>query len=77
MVQGLERGGIRHAGAKQMTRPADQLDIVSELEESERAYSTAKIRAALQSQGADDCHDCGDTIPPERRKAAPLAVIWF
>lgn len=57
-----------------MTRPVDQLDIASELEESERAHGAAMVRAALQSQGANECHDCGDAIPPERRKAAPWAV---
>lgn len=57
-----------------MTRPADQLDIASELEEYERAHGAAMVRAALQAQGADECHDCGDTIPPERRKAAPWAT---
>lgn len=57
-----------------MTRPTDQLDIASELEESERAHGAAIVRAALQSRGADECHDCGDVIPPERRNAAPWAV---
>lgn len=57
-----------------MTRPADQLDIASELEESERANGVAIVRTALESQGADECHDCGDTIPEARRKAAPWAV---
>lgn len=57
-----------------MTHPTDQLDIASELEESERAHGTAMVRAALQAQGADECHDCGGTIPPERRKAAPWAT---
>ena len=36
-----------------MTRPADQLDIASELEESERAHGAAMVRAALQAQGVD------------------------
>lgn len=57
-----------------MTRPADQLEIASDLEESERAHGAALVRAALQTQGADECHDCGDTIPEARRKAAPWAV---
>lgn len=54
--------------------PTDQLDIASELEESERAHGTAKVRAALQVHGADECYDCGDIIPDDRRKAAPWAV---
>lgn len=57
-----------------MTRPADQLDIASDLEESERAHGTAMVRAALQAHGADECHECGDTIPADRRKAAPWAT---
>lgn len=57
-----------------MARPTDLLDIASELEESERAHGVALVRDALQAQGADDCRDCGDIIPEERRKAAPWAV---
>ncbi len=57
-----------------MTRLTDLLDIASELEESERAYGAAMVRAALQAQGADECRDCGDIIPDDRRKAAPWAV---
>lgn len=31
-------------------------------------------RAALERPGADLCADCGDPIPPERRRALPSAI---
>ena len=40
---------------------------------AERDKAIADIRAQLAEPGADDCEDCGDEIPVQRRAAMPSA----
>lgn len=40
---------------------------------AERDKAISDIRAQLAEPGADDCGDCGERIPKERRAAMPSA----
>lgn len=40
---------------------------------AERDKAIADIRAQLAEQGAEDCEDCGEEIPSQRRAAMPSA----
>lgn len=56
---------------------ADLADLAQELEERERAEAIAR-RTRLDRMGSSICHNCGDEIPEERRRAVPGATkcIW-
>lgn len=41
---------------------------------SDRADAIAASQRAVRGMGQDECDDCGELIPPERRRAAPFAV---
>ncbi|ADZ70103.1 TraR/DksA C4-type zinc finger protein [Polymorphum gilvum] len=41
--------------------------------EREREAGVNAVRARLQGAGAADCVDCGEEIPPARRRAMPSA----
>lgn len=41
--------------------------------ERERDAGLAAVRSLLEGDGADECIDCGVTIPEDRRKALPSA----
>ena len=42
--------------------------------ELEREAGIARMRAALQSEGEDDCIGCGEPISAARKEALPSAV---
>lgn len=46
-------------------------DQASALEQHRRDQGVEKARQALMGQGSDECEDCGEDIPLERRKALP------
>lgn len=51
-------------------RHIESSSAVVQLEQDE---AIARIRAGLNAEGADDCIDCGNPIPPARRAAMPSA----
>lgn len=59
---------------EQSRSAADVLDKANTLAELERLSGVSAVRSKLSGNGQDWCEDCGDTIPPERRKAAPWAT---
>lgn len=59
---------------EQSRSAADVLDKANTLAELERLSGVSAVRSKLSGNGQDWCEDCGDTIPPERRKVAPWAV---
>lgn len=59
---------------EQSRSAADPLDKANTLAELERLNGVSAVRSKLSGNGQDWCEDCGDTIPPERRKVAPWAV---
>lgn len=52
---------------------ADTADDAQALDERVRHACIAHVRAQVQSEGADDCIDCGDPLNAERRAAMPSA----
>ncbi len=46
-------------------------DQASDLEQHRRDQGLVKARLALQGPGSDECEDCGEDIPQERRRAMP------
>ncbi len=54
----------------------DERDMIAaeQAVELERMARVSQVRGALIGQGSDECKDCGETIEPARRLAAPFAV---
>jgi len=46
----------------------------SDLEAHRRQFALEEVRRRMQGAGRDDCEDCGELIPRERRLAAPAAI---
>lgn len=46
----------------------------SALEAYRRQVALEEVRQRMQGVGRDDCEDCGELIPRERRLAAPAAI---
>lgn len=44
------------------------------LSADERADAIAEAQRAVGGTGQDDCDECGELIPPDRRLAAPFAT---
>lgn len=55
-------------------RLGDAADQAQRLEEADRFRAIAACRRALRPAAAEDCHDCGEPIAPERRAAMPSAT---
>ncbi|MGK2740552.1 TraR/DksA C4-type zinc finger protein [Tepidicaulis sp. LMO-SS28] len=55
----------------------DEVDWCQQLEDEERCFLIRRhLRASRSSAPAgDECADCGDPIPPERRQAQPGARL--
>ncbi|MCF1446641.1 MULTISPECIES: TraR/DksA C4-type zinc finger protein [Rhizobium/Agrobacterium group] len=49
-------------------------ELAEERVEQERDATLAVARANLNKAGADECVDCGQTIPQSRRLAYPAAA---
>lgn len=52
----------------------DEADRAEALIEATTANALARIHAAQQQAGQVNCADCGEPIPPARRKANPAAI---
>lgn len=52
----------------------DVFDVAQANEERSRDIALSKVVGALKGQGREDCEDCGEDIPDERRKAVPSAT---
>jgi len=50
------------------------LDMAEALASQERAEAIAAAQRQVQTHGQEECEDCGELIPPDRRAAAPFAV---
>ncbi|WP_198086620.1 TraR/DksA C4-type zinc finger protein [Variovorax sp. E3] len=51
------------------------LEQASALEQAHRDHALSLFRERpVAGQGRDDCKDCGEDIPCDRRKAAPGAI---
>ncbi|MCU7371602.1 TraR/DksA C4-type zinc finger protein [Paucibacter sp. O1-1] len=51
-----------------------QFEMASALAERDRMDAIAAAGRMVAAQGAADCEDCDEQIPPERRQAAPFAT---
>jgi len=50
----------------------DVADVAAEFEERFRAHALAVAQAlAPRGVAASECHDCGEPIPEDRRRAVP------
>lgn len=48
-------------------------ELINQRIEQERSEGVKTASLAVSQTGCDQCADCGDDIPTERRKAAPFA----
>jgi len=53
---------------------SDIFDEATVREEEHRERALAAARARVSGQGAEDCEDCDEQIPLQRRLAAPWAT---
>ena len=51
----------------------DIVDQAQAAEQRERFRGVARIRAGLLAEGTDNCVDCDEAIPPDRKNAMPNA----
>jgi len=53
---------------------ADVADSAQDGIELDAQLGIAAALVAIQGEGSDDCENCGEEIPADRRQAAPWAV---
>lgn len=52
---------------------SDEVDVAQDVVELTNSVAVLAIRHRLQTAGSNVCQSCGETIPADRRRAAPWA----